>query len=99
MLEAERLEDEVANRAIDRRSSHCFDDATRDAETGIVVAPRRTWRRHLHQVRDRAGFDEVFERLRSAIGPRHLPFPSAEVGDKMPDGHVATHCVVAHAEV
>ena len=49
--QTERLEHQVANRAVDRRAGDCFDDAPGDAEAGVVVTPRRARGRELHQVR------------------------------------------------
>ena len=41
----ERREHQVAHRTIDRRAGDSLDDATGDAEPGVVVAPRRARRR------------------------------------------------------
>src|SRR5262245_17797386 len=43
--EPERLEDQVANRRVDRSAGHRFDDAAGHAEAGVVVTPRCAWRR------------------------------------------------------
>src|ERR1043165_4057706 len=97
VLEAEWLKYQVTNCAIDRRTRHRLDDATRDAESGVVVAPRRAWRSNLHQVGDRS--DEVLEGLGAAIRPRDLPFPSAEMRQQVPDRHVTADRFVAHTEI
>ena len=76
--EPERREHQVADRAIDRRARHDFDDAARHAEAGVVVAPRRARRRDLHQVRHRASTTKFSQRVLAAIGPGDLAFPAAE---------------------
>jgi len=52
VLEAEWLKHEIADGAIDGRARHHLDDPPRDAESCVVVAPRLSRRRDLHQVGD-----------------------------------------------
>ena len=97
-FEAERLEHQVVDRAVDRRAGDRFDDAARHAEAGVVVAPRRRRRRDLHQVRHhRRG--EVAQRVFAALGARDLSFPSRGVRQQIPDRDVAADVLVAHLEV
>ena len=97
MLEPERLEHELAHRAIDRLAGDRFDDAARNAEAGVVVAPRRFRRRDLHQVGDRR--DEVLQRLLAALRTRHLPFPPGGVGQQVPHRDVTADRFVADAKL
>jgi hypothetical protein len=95
--EAERPENEVAHRQVDWLFRDCLDHAPGNAEAGVVVAPRRSRRRDLHQVSD-AG-DEILQRFLPALGAGNLPFPSARVCEEVPNRHVAADALVADAEV
>ena len=95
--EPEWLEDQVADRRVDRGAGDGFDDAPGDAEAGVVVTPRGARGRELHQAAERR--HEVLERLLAAIRPGDLPFPSARVSQEMPDRHLTADSLVLHAEI
>jgi hypothetical protein len=64
-----------------------FENSSRDAKPGVVVAPHLAWSRELRQVAEPAG--EVGVGLGAAIVNRELPLPSRRVGQQMRDGHRA----------
>jgi len=88
---ADRREDQIADRTVDRRPGDDLDYPSEHAEPGVVVAPRRAGWGDLHEVRDRS--DEVRQRLRAPVGTGDLPLPAAGVREKTNNAPVTNDTV------
>src|SRR5438105_3831233 len=73
-------------------SAYYFNNATGDAETGVVVAPHRAWRRELRFV---AHFPcKGGEAIDTSIVGIELAFPSWRMRQQMPDLDVLTYSLI-----
>ena len=96
--QAERREDQLPQRIVNRAAGDRLDDSAGEREAGVVVAPHLAGlcqlrqRRHGHR-------DELRQRFGPAILGAQLPFPAGRVRQQVPQRDRAARLLVQDVEV